>query len=65
MNKLNLLIVEDDINTINEYKASIRNFDNFYLVGTTNNSSEAVNMVKEYCPHAVILDLELHLGSGN
>lgn len=47
MNKLNLLIVEDDINTINEYKASIRNFDNFYLVGTTNNSSEAVNMVKE------------------
>lgn len=65
MNKLNLLIVEDDINTVNEYKSTIKNFENFYLIGTTNSSADAVKMVKEYCPHAVILDLELHLGSGN
>lgn len=65
MNKVNLLIVEDDNNTVEEYKSDIKGFENFYIVGTTNNSSKAVEMVKEYCPHAVILDLELHQGSGN
>lgn len=65
MNKINLLVVEDDNNTVEEYKSDIKGFENFYLVGTTNNSSKAVEMVKEYCPHAVILDLELHQGSGN
>ncbi len=65
VNKLNLLIVEDDNNTIAEYKANIKADDKFYLVGTTNSSSQAVEMVKQYSPHAVILDLELHQGSGN
>lgn len=65
MSKINLLIIEDDNNTIEEYKASIKSFDNFYLVGSTNSSEQAVEMVREYCPHAVILDLELHQGSGN
>lgn len=54
MNKVNLLIVEDDNNTVEEYKSEIKGFENFYIVGTTNNSSKAVEMVKEYCPHAVI-----------
>lgn len=49
MNKINLLVVEDDNNTVEEYKTDIKGFENFYLVGTTNNSSKAVEMVKEYC----------------
>lgn len=65
MNKINLIIVEDDNNTIEEYKAGIKCFDNFYLAATTSSSSEALEKVKEYSPHAVILDLELHKGSGN
>ena len=32
---------------------------------TTNNSFDAIEMVKNYLPDAVILDLELHLGGGN
>ena len=35
------------------------------LLDTNNWQRIAVEMVKEYCPHAVILDLELHQGSGN
>ena len=46
MNKINLLVVEDDNNTVEEYKTDIKGFENFYLVGTTNNSSKAVEMVK-------------------
>lgn len=65
MNKINLIIVEDDNNTVEEYKAGIKCFDNFYLAATTSSSSEALEKVKEYSPHAVILDLELHKGSGN
>ena len=65
VNKINLIIVEDDNNTIEEYKAGIKCFDNFYLAATTSSSSEALEKVKEYSPHAVILDLELHKGSGN
>lgn len=42
MNKVNLLIVEDDNNTVEEYKSDIKDFENFYIVGTTNNSSKAV-----------------------
>lgn len=65
VNKINLIIVEDDNNTVEEYKAGIKCFDNFYLTATTSSSSEALEKVKEYSPHAVILDLELHKGSGN
>lgn len=35
MNKVNLLIVEDDNNTVEEYKSDIKGFENFYIVGTT------------------------------
>lgn len=65
VNKINLLIVEDDKNTTNEYVANLKHFDNFYLVGTTNSSDVAIEKVKNYYPHAVILDLELHQGTGN
>lgn len=33
MNKVNLLIVEDDNNTVEEYKSDIKGFENFYIVG--------------------------------
>ncbi len=65
MNKINLLIVEDDVNILQDYKNKIKDHSKFYLVGTTNSSAEAVEMVKNYSPHAVILDLELHQGFGN
>lgn len=31
MNKVNLLIVEDDNNTVEEYKSDIKGFENFIL----------------------------------
>ena len=35
------------------------------LVGITNNSDEALEMVQAFLPDVVLLDLELHQGGGN
>ncbi len=63
--ELSLLLVEDDqkacTNIINLVDAT----DNISLVGVTNNSTKAIEYVKDYLPDAVILDLELHHGYGN
>lgn len=66
MNKeLTILIIEDD-----EYirKNFLRIADSnpfIKIIGLTNNSTEGYKLTKDYIPDAVILDLELHAGSGN
>jgi DNA-binding NarL/FixJ family response regulator len=63
--KLSILLVEDDEAACEEIKRHIENFDDVNLAGITNNSSDALEYVKNFLPEAVILDLELHLGGGN
>jgi Response regulator containing a CheY-like receiver domain and an HTH DNA-binding domain len=63
--KLSILLVEDDQIACNEFAEYIEELDDISLVGITNSSSKAISYVKDFLPDAVILDLELHKGSGN
>lgn len=63
--KLSLLLVEDDPTTCKEFIGLVENSTQFELVGVTNNALKAIDIVKDYLPDIVILDLELHLGLGS
>lgn len=66
MNKsIYLLVVEDDDNICSEYEESCREYEDIFLVGTSKHASEALKLVEEFQPNAVVLDLELHKGSGS
>lgn len=62
---LNLLLVEDDQVLCTDFKNYIDEIGDVSLVGVTNNSTKALEYVKQYLPDVVILDLELHHGGGN
>ena len=63
--ELTLLLVEDDKQASKEMIACADTFDDITFTGATDNSTEAVALVHERLPHAIILDLELHNGSGS
>ena len=63
--ELTLLLVEDDKQSSKEMIACADTFDDITFTGATDNSTEALALVHERLPHAVILDLELHNGSGS
>lgn len=63
--KLSILLVEDDPNACKDIIEYIEELDDTTLIGVTNNSTKAVDYIHDYLPDAVILDLELHQGSGN
>ena len=65
MSKIDLLIIEDDIRTCNEYKTVLPRYSRLNLLGFTGDSEKAVGMVENHPPTAIILDLELHNGKGN
>lgn len=63
---LTVIIVEDDVSTCNSLVAALDSEnEQFSVLGTTNNSTDAVRMVLTEHPEAVILDLELHCGGGD
>lgn len=61
---LSVLLVEDDLIACNEFKNYMEE-EGISLIGVTNNSKKAIDYVKDYLPDVIILDLELHKGSGN
>lgn len=63
--KLEILLVEDDPIACREFVEHIDETTNMTLIGVTNNDAKALEYIKEYLPDVVILDLELHLGSGS
>lgn len=63
--ELSILLVEDDEKACSEIMQYIDELDDVSLIGITNNSSKAIEYVKDFLPDAVILDLELHQGGGN
>ena len=66
MNKpMPLLLIEDDPNECLEYKECMRSRSDVKLIGMTGSSTEGVKYVKTHVPEGVILDLELHKGSGS
>lgn len=62
---LQILLVEDDKTACDEIENYIDLCDNVNLVAITNNASKALDLTAQHLPDAVILDLELHHGSGN
>lgn len=66
MNKeLKILIVEDECEACKELLEYIDQKEDVVAVGVTNNAAKALDYIREYIPDAIILDLELHNGSGN
>lgn len=65
MKTYKLLLVEDDINACKEFADYINISTDFKLIGITNSSAKAIDNIKIYEPHAIVLDLELHKGSGS
>ncbi len=64
-NVLTVLLVEDDQKACSEIIEYIDTLDDVKLIGVTNNSTKAIEIVKDNLPQALILDLELHQGCGN
>lgn len=63
--KLTILLVEDEISVCNEFIKEIDMLEGITLIGITNSSEEAIRIVRDSLPDAIILDLELNKGQGN
>ncbi|MGN0131251.1 MAG: sporulation initiation factor Spo0A C-terminal domain-containing protein, partial [Lachnospiraceae bacterium] len=63
--KMNIILIEDDPVTCQNFMKYIETIDDMALIEITNNSYRALELVKECLPDAVILDLELNNGEGN
>ena len=63
--ELNVLLVEDEPSECDAICDYVKRTDDICLVGVTNSSDQAVESVQKGSVDAVILDLELHKGSGN
>ncbi|MCH5198788.1 MAG: response regulator [Oscillospiraceae bacterium] len=64
-NKLSIFLVEDDPFACKEIINLIDNSDDLVLIGVTNNALKAIEEIRYKLPDAVILDIELHQGSGS
>lgn len=62
---MRILLVEDDKQLCQDFVNYINALDEVSLVGVTNNSNKAIEIIEDTNPDAIILDLELHNGSGN
>ncbi len=65
MEKLKVLLIEDEEIECLEIENYMEGCEDLQLVGTTNNSTDALRLTEANCPDVVILDLELHKGGGN
>lgn len=63
--KLAILLVEDDKDECKQIETYINETEDLTLVGTTDNEYEAIEITKNMLPDTLILDLELHNGTGN
>ena len=62
---LTILLLEDDPEACREITAEVEKFDELKLVSVNNQMETALKYVSSNPPDAIILDLELHKGSGN
>lgn len=65
LSQIDFIVIEDEENICEKYKAEVKRFDSLFLIDTTNSTQTALELVKEYKPNAIVLDLELHKGFGN
>lgn len=62
---MRILLIEDDLHLCQDFINYIDELDEVTLIGVTNNSDKAIEIIEDTKPDAIILDLELHQGSGN
>lgn len=62
---ISILLVEDDKQDCAKFIKYIKSRNDIKLVGTTDSDIEALELIKKTLPDVLILDIELHNGSGN
>lgn len=65
MDELTILLVEDDPQACKRFIECADELDALSIVSITNNVTKALEDIQYFYPNIIILDLELHLGSGN
>lgn len=64
MAELTILLVEDEVSTCKRFIDYIERKEDIVLVNATNSASQAISDIDTYRPNAIILNMELHYGSG-
>ena len=64
-NKIKILLIEDDPVACRELSDYFATCEDMHLLDTTKDANIALNLVFSYLPNVILLDLELHQGSGN
>lgn len=62
---ISILLVEDNKQDCAKFIKYIKSRNDIKLVGTTDSDIEALELIKKTLPDVLILDIELHNGSGN
>lgn len=62
---MKILLLEDELQDCMEIEKYVDTLEDVTLVGCTGSSGEALEITSRTCPDAIIVDLELHQGSGN
>lgn len=64
-NQMSLLLIEDNINDCIMFENYLKQRNDVKLLAITNSDIEGLELIKKYSPDAIILDIELHKGTGN
>lgn len=62
---LKILLLEDDLQDCKEIEKYVNTLEDVTLIGMTGSCSHALEQASHEFPEAIIIDLELHKGSGN
>ncbi len=60
-----ILIVEDDVDVCQRFTQYVNTQEDIEIVAITDDATQAISDILYYEPDAVILDLELHNGTGS
>lgn len=63
--KLTVLLIEDDAFACKELEAYFDTCEDMQLIGCTGHANIGLSLVSAHLPNVILLDLELHRGSGN
>ncbi len=64
-NPISILLIEDNTKDYEEFKSYINQRNDVKLVAITDSDVEGLNLIRKLSPDVVILDIELHNGSGH
>ncbi len=62
---LSLILIEDDKIECAKFSQYIKTRNDVKLIASTDSDIEGLELIKKHLPDAIILDIELHNGSGN